>query len=144
MNEIKDETQVQIHTETPTTSAPAPVKAAKLPSTKNTQKKPAPKTKPKKAVSTQAQGGPPLKNLSFDKMNKAEKKIVKAIFKGDHKAFTIKEIMKATGLKNSPVRNNLRRPVRGGWLERAVVKTDDQKKVRSAYRLTEQARKRGI
>ncbi|TAL43255.1 MAG: hypothetical protein EPN91_06800 [Salinibacterium sp.] len=160
MNETKDDTQAASATDTtPTPTSSSSVSKTKKAAVKTASKKTAKpgivarlkaksktKTKTKKAaVSSQAQTAGAI-DLPFNKMNKAEQKIVAAVFTkaGERKPFTIKDIMKATGLKSSPVRNNVRRPVRGRWLEHTIVKTDDGSKKRGVYRLTEAARKRGL
>lgn len=143
--ETKDD-QTHTVTENETSSAsPAPAAnkthkgSKKKASVKTKSAKGAKKSakKAKKATSPQAQTAEAIKDLSFDKLNKDEQKIVKAVYtpKGDRKPFTIKELMAATKLKTSPVRNGLRRPVRGRWLEPVD---------RGTYRLTEAGRKRGI
>lgn len=105
------------------------------------KKKTAVKAAPAKSTSTQAQTGPSIK-LPFEKMNKIEKKIVVAAFPPDahpkaiRPEYSIKELMKAIGVKSSlPVRNGVRRPVRGQWLEKAG---------RGKYRVTRTALKRGL
>jgi len=162
---IENETETVTTTETAQTPAPVQVlqqngetktkkakavKKAKEKATKKAAKKVAKKvvkkasTKaakkaaaPGSAKSPQAQSGPEME-LPFDKMNRVEQKIVRALYskKGERKPHTIKELMKIVGVKSSsPIRNGLRRPVRGRWIE----KFD-----RGTYRITEAGRKRGI
>lgn len=130
-----------VKTETPT--APPPKAVAKTGGGKKaTVKKAAKKAsaKPaKKAKSAQAQTGEAIE-LPIAKMNKDELLLVKHCYsaKGDRKEYSIKDLKAAIGgSKGSTlrVRNGLRRPVRGGWLEKVG---------RGLYRITEKARKRGI
>jgi hypothetical protein len=133
----KDETETVTES---TTSAPtpAPVQAKKSGGgKKRVMKAKKSGNGTKKAKSPQAQSGPAI-DLAFGEMNKIEQKIVTAAFskKGERKAYSIKDLMKVVGVKaSSPIRNGLRKPVRGGWLE----KFD-----RGTYRITEKARKRGL
>lgn len=144
----EESTDLENHTETDSVVVP-PTESAKKPRAKKERvvKKAAKKNKAtkatarktvKKAKSPQAQSGEAIKDLSFDKLSKTEQKLVRAVYtpKGEREARSIKELMKAIGAKNSlPVRNGLRRPVRGRWLEKAD---------RGKYRITEAGRKRGI
>lgn len=137
--------------EVPPTKVAASAKKAPAKKAKKTVAKkavaPAKKTA-KTAKSTQAQSGKAMV-LGFDRMNKDEVKIVKAVFtpSGDRKAKTIRELQSAIGggkdADTSPARNALRRLVRGGWLEHAAVSTAKGGKA-TGYRLTAKAQKRGL
>jgi hypothetical protein len=110
-----------------------------------------PKAKPPKAKAKSPKAAkPPVEiSLAVEKMSKNERKLIMGLFASTPTAtpvpFTIKGlqgILTKSTKSTIPARNALRRLVRAGWLERTVVMVAE--KPRRAYRLTQQALKRGI
>jgi hypothetical protein len=128
------------NTATPTTVPPpktAKAGGGKKATVKKAAKKDGAKPAKKAKGSPQAQSGDAIE-LPIAEMNKDELKLVKHMYSksGERKPYSIKDLKAVVGGKTTlRVRNALRRPVRGGWLE----KVD-----RGQYRLTEKGRKRGI
>ncbi len=126
-------TNVQPEVMLPSATPAAPKAKTKKKAKKVAKKAAAKKTKTvakkasakKETTASSGQSGPPITDLSVDKLNDKEMKVMSVFsLKGERESLTITQLAKGAwptntqGKSNSWTRNSLRRLVRGGFIEK--------------------------